>query len=65
MNRLYAACGGRSMTIAWAVLLLGTALAAAERLTGEYVAVLGIVQGLVVARAAVEDWKDSRNGGAR
>ncbi len=55
MKGLYRFCGGRTMTMAWAVLTLGTTLALLGKLTGEYVTLLTVVQALTMARAAAED----------
>lgn len=51
----YDQLGGQTATFAWAILALGTWLALAEKLDGTYVALLGIVQALVMARAIAED----------
>lgn len=55
MKKLYQFCGGRTMTMAWSVLALGTTLALLGKLTGEYVTLLTVVQALTMARAAAED----------
>lgn len=52
---MYDQLGGQVMTVAWALLSLGTALALFDKLTGEWIALAGIIQALVTFRAIGED----------
>ena len=52
---LYQQLGGQTMSMALLVLTAGTVLALAEKLSGEYITLLGIVQALVTARGVFED----------
>lgn len=55
MIPLFNACGGRSTFFAFLLIALGTAMAIAHRLDANYVALVGVIQTLVTARAISDD----------
>ena len=52
---IYDQLGGITATMAWALLASGIALELAGRLTVKFIALAGIIEGLVAARAIAED----------
>lgn len=55
MNKTYDAIGGRTFAFICACLLIGTALVIFRRLTGEWVAMVSALAGVLAARAVGSD----------
>ena len=55
MKRVFDWFGGRSMFVALTILQIGAVLAATHRLDGNFVALCGVIQTLVTARAISGD----------
>jgi hypothetical protein len=55
IRRAYDYLGGATLTFAWTLLTIGTALGFAGKLTTEWIALAGIIQALVTWRAVKED----------